>query len=377
MELAQQHFANGRLVATIGLLAPMERSGLPIPLVASIDHLHCVAAFRLGELDDSLRRARSFLERVDPGVESALEQRFAVLAVAVVAAGELALYERCLDLLTELLGLACRIGGLAHYVRARGTAASAFLLLGDLWAAQRILAVLTSEFDQPHSELRLEATMRCNHASLCLQLARMARDAADPEAAQQAIEDAAHSVERAVLAADGLQDLRIVTFVDLHQVELSMLQGDGDKARSFLAKAMKGAQAAGLNAHWRHLDLLQAEMLLNDGSAQPALDILDGLRQSEGTSNELNTRLRQRELEYRALHAAGRDAEALEARAAFDKLHAYRSFRQARAQSTLMRKRLELEHLFRRGSEGAGFGEKEGVSEKRKKSPPRPSSRRC
>ncbi len=356
LELAQQHFEQGRLIATIELLAPLAGGGLPAPLVAKVEHLRCVSAYRLGQLDVSLQSTRAFLKRVDPGIESTLEQRFAVLAVAVVAAGELAQYEQSLEHLTELLGLASRLGGLAHYVRARGTAASAFFLLGDPWAAQRILSALTSEFDREHDELRLETTMRCNHASLCLQVARMARDADDPDASQQSLQDAQASLDRAVLAAQRLQDLRLVTFVQLHQIELSLLQGRHESAWAHLDKATVNARAAGLNAHWRHLELLRAELLLGRGAGLAALDVLDGLRRTETPGHELSERLLLRELEFRALQALGRDAAALKARVAFDQLHAYRAFRQARAQSALMRKRLELEHLFQRSSGHKAFG---------------------
>ncbi len=354
-ELAQRHFDQGRLIATVELLEPISRGVLPCTLAASVDHLHCLAAFRLGQLGECLARARSFLQHVDPGVESTLEQRFAVLAVAVVAAGESARYEECLEHLAELLGLASRLGGLSHYVRARGTAASAFLLMGDPWAAQRILSVLTCEFDRPHSEQRLETTMRCNHASLCLLLARMARDAGDDEAEQSALQDAEASVSRAMRQAVGLKDLRIVTYVQLHRAELSLRRGEIKKARVQLDGAAKDAEAAGLNAHWRHLQLLRAELLLAQGDPQQALDVLEALRQAEDANNEFSTRIRQRELEYLALVGLGRAADALQARQAYDKLLAYRSFRQARAQSTLMRTRLELEHLFQRSSERKAF----------------------
>jgi hypothetical protein len=180
LEVARQRFAEGRLVATVELLEPIARKGLPASQVASIDHLQCVASFRLGQLSDCLRCARSFLQLVDPGLEGELEHRFSLLAVAVVAAGELALYEESLQYLSELLTLSTRFGDLSHYVRARGTAASAFQLMGDLWAAQRVLAALSSEFDRSHTEQRLETTMRCNHASLCLLMVRMAPSTPPP-----------------------------------------------------------------------------------------------------------------------------------------------------------------------------------------------------
>jgi hypothetical protein len=85
--------------------------------------------------------------------------------------------------------------------------------------------------------------------------------------------------------------------------------------------------------------------------------MLQALRQAEDANNEFSTRIRQRELEYQALVGLGRAADALQARLAYDKLLAYRSFRQARAQSTLMRTRLELEHLFKRSSEQKAFGD--------------------
>ena len=356
LELARQRFAEGRLVATVELLEPIARKGLPASQVAAIDHLQCVASFRLGQLNDCLRCARSFLQLVDPGLESELEHRFSLLAVAVVAAGELALYEESLQYLSELLTLSTRFGDLSHYVRARGTAASAFQLMGDLWAAQRVLAALSSEFDRPHTEQRLETTMRCNHASLCLLMVRLARDAGADEAAQQALQDAEASVRRAIGTAAELKDLRLVTFVRLHEVELSMLHGQLDQAQSHLAHALQDAQSAGLNAHWRHMQLLEAELLLARGHAQQAVEILADLQAAEHPTNELSTRVRLRDLQFRSLSALGQPAAALSARQAYDKLNGFRAFRQARAQSTLMRTRLEMEHLFLRRSDGKAFG---------------------
>jgi tetratricopeptide (TPR) repeat protein len=356
LELARQRFADGRLVAVVELLEPIDRQDLPATQVASIDHLQCVASFRLGQLSDSLRCAQSFLTRVDSGIESEVEQRFSVLAVAVVAAGELALYEQSLQYLAELLTLSARLGDLSHYVRARGTAASAFLLLGDLWAAQRVLNALSGEFDRAHDEQRLETTMRCNHASLCLQLVRMAREADDAEAATQALQEAAVSVRRATSRASELQDLRLVIFVRLHEVELSMLQGHLEQAEQHLAHALHDAQSAGLNAHWRHMQLLEAELLLMRGTADRALPILEGLVAAEHAGNELSTRIRLHDLQCRCLSALGHHAAALSARQAHDKLQAARAFRQGRAQSTLMRTRLEMEHLFLRRSDGKAFG---------------------
>lgn len=356
LELARQRFAEGRLVAAVELLAPIARKGLPATLVASVDHLQCVASFRLGHLTDSLACARSFLHLVDPGIESEIEQRFSVLAVAVVASGELALYEESLQYLAELLALTRRLDGLSHYVRARGTAASAFFLLGDLWAAQRVLVAVSGEFDRPHSEQRLETTLRCNHASQCFQLVRAAREAGDDAAARQALQDATASIRRATGTASELEDLRLVTYVRLHQVELSLLQGELDQARHHLTLAMKDAQNAGLNAHWRHLQLLEAELLMATGSAPAAIEILEGLERAEHPTNELSTRIRLRDLQSRCLATLGRDVAALAARQAHDKLFAFRAYRQARAQSTLMRTRLELEHLFIRRSDSKAFG---------------------
>ncbi|MEK8034706.1 hypothetical protein AACH06_28140 [Ideonella sp. DXS29W] len=356
LDQARQRFAEGALVEAVGLLSAMDRQGRPASEIAAIEHLQCLACYRLGQLSDSLQCARSFLQQADPGIENEVELRFSVLTVAVVAAGELARFEESLQWLSELLGLSSRLGSLSHYVRARGSAASAFLLLGDLWAAERVLGALACEFDRPHQEQRLETTMRCNHASLAFDLARMARDAGDVEAAQQSLDSAAASVERATRAAASLEDWRLITFVRLHQLELCLLQGRWDMAEEHLRAAKQDAEQAGLNAHWRHLQLLEAKWRLARGEARSALDLLDGLLHTELPTNELSTRIRLRDLRYRCLVALGEPIAALSARQSFDELSGLRAYRQAQAQSRLMRTRLEMEHLFLRRSDGKAFG---------------------
>jgi tetratricopeptide (TPR) repeat protein len=343
---ARRAFEAGRLDQALAILRPLPREDLAVTDIAVAERLHALAAFRIGEFDEAAGRAPALRERVNPGVEGALEARFDVLSVAVVATGELARYEECLERVREQLTLAGRMGGLVPWVRARGSVASAFNFLGDVWAAQRILATLAGSLG-PNIEPRLESTVRNNHASVCLLMARMADEGGDPAARDEALMDAAASVQRGAEIARQLDDPRLVSYSRLHVLELAMLCGEAQPSADIdLAAAIAEAEAAMFRAHWRQLKLLDAEMHLAAGDARGALDRLQPVLERLGDAHALSSRIKLHVLRHRALRAVGEYAQADASHAEADRLQAYRLYRQARAQSALVRTRLELEHLF-------------------------------
>jgi hypothetical protein len=339
-------FDRGRLPQALAILRALPRTELDAHQVAVAERLHGMAAFRTGEMEEAVAHARQFLGRVDAGVETALEFRFDVLAVAVVAAGELAIYDESLERLRELLGLSTRLGGRAHAVRARGSAASAFALLGDVWASRRILASLALSFAGLEAELRLESTVRNNLASVNILVARMARGGGDDEAAHAALSDAETQIQRSADIARQLGDTRLSCFSRLHRIELGLLRDEPVAADGVLAESIRDAQAAGLWAHWRQLKLLEVEVLLCCGDAAQALAQLEPLGELCGDSHDLSSRIRLQQLRTRALRGLGLLEQALAAHDQLSRLQAFQSYRQAQAQSALMRTRLELEHLF-------------------------------
>jgi hypothetical protein len=352
LQKAQDQFDAGRLAEALVTLRQLDRDRLTLLDLARADNLHCRSAFRVGEMAEAERAARSLLTRVDAGVETALSARFDVLAVAVVACGELALYDNSLNHLRELLGLAARIGDLPSWVRARGSAANCFCLLGDLWAGQRVLAELAGAFMGPDLEMRLEFTVRSNHVSASLLVARLAQAAGDPTAAEQALHEAGASVARGEEIAERLQDRRLTAFTQVHALERALLAGEQPAPSQALLEMISSAENAGLDAHVRQLQLLRAELLLAQGAPAEALPVLQQLQARTSAGHELSSRIRLHEHLQRALRATGHTEAAHAARDEAERLSAFRSFRQAQAQSTFVRLRLELEHLHSRRPRG-------------------------
>ena len=128
-------------------------------------------------------------------------------------------FEALRDHLQRMQAAAVRAGSLADFVRGRGTAANAFALLGDPWAGQRLLSELAGMFQAGSNDRRLEATVRNNHASACLQVARMARQGLDNAACEEALDHASASLERTREIALTLQDTRVAAFADVHQAD--------------------------------------------------------------------------------------------------------------------------------------------------------------
>jgi hypothetical protein len=353
LNAAQAALDRGQLVAALGSvrawLVPAGRE--PVLRLQAL-RVRALAAFRLGELDEAAVAAAQWLAECtrDPEDE---KPRLDVLGVSVVAAGELARFDQAIEHLRLMLTAASRAGTLADFVRARGTAATLFALLGDPWAAQRLLSELAGMFQAGAGETRLEATVRNNHASVCLQIARLARQGSDAPACEDALEHAAASIERARELLPASIDARARAFANVHAAELALLRGEGDAALELLAGAIAHADAAQLWAHARQLRLFEAEAQLLRGDPAAARGHLALVAERLDDGHEIGARLRYHDHLHRAHLAQGDSAAALAEGERARQLAAYRQYRQSKAQSQHLRTRLELEHLHRyRGTAG-------------------------
>jgi tetratricopeptide (TPR) repeat protein len=317
--------------------------------------LRCLAAYRLGELDESAQAALR-LVALAASNERAQTLRFDVLTVSVVASAELARFDQAIEHLRLVQQAASRAGSHTDFMRGRGTMANCFALLGDPWAGQRLLAELVGQFQGGTPEPRLEATVRSNHASVCLQIARLARQGDDAAGCDEALEHALASIERTREIAALLQDQRIGAFADVHAAELALLRGEHDSALTLLEGAVAHADAAGLWAHARQLRLLEAEALQSRGDSSAALALLQAVGERLDDGHELGARIRYHSQLQRVLAARGDSVAALDHFERARSLAQYRQYRQARAQSRFLRARLELEHLYRYRADTSAAG---------------------
>lgn len=318
--------------------------------------LRCLAAYRLGELDEAAQAALRLVALTSRS-ELAPPLRFDVLTVSVVAAGELARFDQSIEHLRLVQQQASRAGTHNDFVRGRGTMATCFALLGDPWAGQRLLAELAGQFQaSPGGEVerRLEATVRINHASVCLQIARLARQGGDAADCAEALEHAQASIERTREIAAQIGETRISAFADVHAAELALLHGEPASALRLLQGTVAQADAAGLWAHARQLRLLEAEAMHARGENEAALARLDAVAASLNEGHEIGVRIRYHSQLQRVLSARGDHEAALSHFEQARTLAQYRQYRQARAQSRFLRARLELEHLYRFRADTAG-----------------------
>jgi hypothetical protein len=345
---ARLAFDQGSYAQALTLLRALDRTPLAPLQRCEADSVHTVAAFRIGELDEAAERAGAIMQSCDVGVEAALPLRFDALAVDVVASGELLQFERSLNSLRDLLSLSARMGKFSLWVRARGSAATCFALLGDLAAGRRVLAELAGAVHGPEIEPRYEATVRGNLASTCLMLARQARAAGDEAAAAEAIEDVDAAIARSKEIAAQLNDSRLAAFVRVHEAERALLAAPDASWLAPLQQAADAAAGAGLAGHVRQLHLLQAELMAACNQHEAAALHLRALRPQLRPGHELSSRIRLHQAHARVLAALGDLRAAWAERDEAERLQALRQLRQAQAQSRFVRHRLELEHLFSR-----------------------------
>jgi hypothetical protein len=341
---AQLDYDAGRYISALQAARALDAPHLGADSTAM--RLRCLAAYRLGELDES---ASAALRLVAPATTDERVQalRFDVLAVSVVASAELARFDQSIEHLRLVQQAASRAGSHTEFMRGRGTMANCFALLGDPWAGQRLLAELAGQFQGDTSEPRLEATVRSNHASVSLQIARLARQGGDAPGCAEALEHALASIERTREIALLLNDQRIGAFADVHAAELALLHGEHGSALALLEGAVAHADVAGLWAHARQLRLLEAEALQSRGDSDAALALLHSVGKHLNDGHELGARIRYHSQLQRVLAARGDSMAALEHFERARTLAQYRQYRQSRAQSRFLRARLELEHLYR------------------------------
>jgi hypothetical protein len=341
------------------------RAGAPQPLSALAAaafsawtaRLQCLVAFRTGEIAQAADAALAFVAAGGADVAGPVNdlQRLDVFCVSVVAAGEVLRFAQSLAHLRLALQAAQRLGTLPAWVRARGTAAAAFALLGDPWAAQRLTAELAGTFQGLSDQPRLEATARSNHCAISLVLTRLAREAGDEVAATEALAHAQASLARMreIVAATG--DSRGAAFTDVHEAELALQQGAGARALELLEGAAARARARGLHGHARWLTLAEGEACVSAGRVQASLECLAPLQAELGEAHEFAMRIQLHKVLHRAA-VARQDMQA--ARAHLEQAWQFEQqqrYQQLRAQSEHLRLRLELEHMYRyQAKAGAG-----------------------
>lgn len=368
---AEQHYDQGRLDEA--LVAARQASEL---CAAAPGHaqapaaarLRCLAAFRVGEIAESAQAGIAFFEASAPpgGVAASDAQRLDVACVSVVAAGETLRFDQMLAHLRIALQVAQRMGTLADWVRARGTAAAAFTLLGDPWAAQRLAAELAGTFQGLADQPRLETTARGNHCATSLVLARMARDAGDAVRAGEALAHAEASLARMRELVALTRDARGAAFADVHEAELALAQGGAARALSLLrgsgapgsppakapgeaASVGSAALARGLRGHARWLALLEGEALVAVGHPAQAQQLLAPLQHALGADSgqDFAMRVQLHSVLHRASLALHEHAAARTHLEAVQALERQLRYRQLQAQSAHLRERLELEHMYR------------------------------
>ncbi len=344
LDAARAAFGSGRFDVALQILRALPAAQVDGAERAEIARLRCLSAYRLGELDEAATLVGQITDPAGTNADDA--GRFDMLAIGVVAAGELARFDEAIEHLRRLLSQATRSGTLADHVRGRGSVAICFALLGDAWAGQRLLAELIGLFQGLPEQLRLEATARNNHTSVSLQLVRLANQGGDAAGAAEAMDHAQASLDRSVEIAQALNDPRVKAFAEVHQGEVAMMRGDTERALALLAPAAADAQSAGLWAHSRQLHLLIAEARLAAGDSLSALGHLDKAGADLGAGHELGLRIRVHSGLHRAWVARGDSAQALGHLERARELAQYRQYRQMQAQSRFLRTRLEFEHLY-------------------------------
>jgi hypothetical protein len=352
----EDDYERNRLEAALAAARRVRGAGRDVaaPLSMRATRLQCLAAFRVGEIAESADAALAFLDVAGAGGANELQQ-LDVLCISVVAAGEVLRFDQSLAHLQLAQRVAQRIGTLAAWVRARGSAAAAFTLLGDPWAARRLAAELAGIFQAVADQPRLEITARGNHCATCIGLARAAREVGDAATADEALAHAEASLARLRELVTATRDARGAAFADVNEAELVLLRGGAARALKLLRPALAAADSGGLRGHRHWLALTEAEALVAVGDAVLAIEKLAPLQAELGAAQEFAMRVRLHELLHRA-YLATQETEA--ARAHLERAQALerqQRYAQLQAVSAHLRERLELEHMVRyRGGEAAG-----------------------
>jgi tetratricopeptide (TPR) repeat protein len=343
---AQADLDDGRLQSALTAARALAAGDAPATVQIEALRLQAQSAFHLGEQGETVAAVQALFERLGGG-GLAYPSRSALLAISAVACGELARFDESLAHLQQMLSVAARGGSFEGYVRARSTAATCFALLGDPWAGQRLLSELLGLFQGLPSEASLEAAVRNNHASICLRVVRLARDAGEAADVTEAIEHAQASLQRVREIVRLTGDARRGALADIYAAEMALLRGDAAGSASQLQRAIEHADATGQSAHVRFLKVLQAEAFIAAGAPEQALAQLREVAPSIREGHCLGLRIRCVQQLHRACAAVGAHEEALDHAARARSLEQHLLYRQLHAQSRFLRSRLELEHLYR------------------------------
>lgn len=357
---AQVNYDAGRLLPALQTARQHDTDAVAEPARSEALRLRTLAAYRLGEFEEAACAALSLLDKFG-GQAPSYPARTSVLAASVVAAAELARYEQALVHLQQMLSAAVR-GSFDDYVRARGTAATCFALLGDPWAAQRLQSELLGLFQGLPSESALEATVRNNHAACCLLIARMACDAGDAEGCSEALDHAEASIQRSGEIGALRGDERQRALTDIHASELALLRGNAAAALGPLQLALEKAAVAGLFAQERGLRVVLAEACIVAGQPGRAVQVAGQVDVALNAGHSLELRIRCCVALQQGHAALGDSAQALTHGARARALEQYRLYHQLRTQSRFLRTRLELEHLYRyQASASRGLSSRPGA----------------
>ena len=357
---AQTAFDAGRMLRSLSAARCLDTETTSRTERAEAVWLRAQAAFRLGEFDEAANAAQRLLDEFG-GQAPTYPARLRVLTIAAVAAAEVARFEPALGHLQKLLSTASR-GSLEEFVHARSTAATCFALLGDPWAGQRLLSELMGLFQGLPSESALEAVARRNHTTVCLRIARLAHDAGDEAACEEALDHAEASVQRTREIARLIRDKRMAGIAELQACEAALMRGQAAAIVATLETAAEAAAAADLPARMRYLLVLLGEACIGAGDPARALQLLRDADAALHEGHDFGLRIRCLRALQQACEATGATGPALALAARVQALDNQRRYRQLRTQSHFLRSRLELEHLYRyRTSTSRGISSRSGA----------------
>jgi tetratricopeptide (TPR) repeat protein len=357
---AQAAFDAGRMLQALSAARCLDTDAAPQTERAEAVRLRAQAAFRLGEFDEAASAAQRLLDEFG-GQAPTYPARLRMLTIAALAAAEVARFEPALGHLQKLLSTASR-GSLEEFVHARSTAATCFALLGDPWAGQRLLSELMGLFQGLPSESALEAVARRNHTTVCLRIARLARDAGDKAACEEALDHAEVSLQRTREIARLIRDKRLAGFAELQACEAALMRGQAAAVVATLEMALEATAAAGSPARMRYLLVVLAEACLGANDPARALQLLRDADAALHEGHDAGLRIRCLRALQQACEATGATGPALAHAARAHALDEQRRYRQLRTQSHFLRSRLELEHLYRyRTSASRGISSRSGA----------------
>lgn len=308
------------------------------------------SAHRLGNYGDAVNLLPQALEAWADHAQA--PEFFDLLGSAVMCFGGLAHYEDMIEAMRRLHSHPSRSGSLAYHVRARMLAAVGLGLLGDTWAGLRILSEaaghLKSLAHMPEAEL-IEASVLANHAGVCVMSAWVHHDKGDIEGCKQQLTAAKQSATRARELALAHGEHRLAAFSDLHDAEFAIAwptrQPPFDLTR--LYSSLEHAKVHHLPGEVRTMSLVLAQSLYESGEHAQAAAVLDSIEAASRPEHDLSCRLRYWKLRHLVWRALGDATAAFAALEEWSALQRWHHAALLHAQSSTLRRRLELEHIYR------------------------------